>query len=93
MMNYQQSQKGYKMEYTKESFEEILQQAYSELESEDIHSLLTEVNECMCQDNFENDFILSVFNSVNKKRNISFREWKALSAYVSDFKRKQNKTF
>lgn len=93
MMNYQQSQKGYKMKYTKESFEEILQQAYSELESEDIHSLLTEVNECMCQDNFDNDFILSVFNSVNKKRNISFREWKALSAYVSDFKRKQNKTF
>lgn len=93
MMNYQQSQKGYKMKYTKESFEEILQQAYSELESEDIHSLLTEVNECMCQDNFDNDFILSVFNSVNKKRNISFREWKALSAYVSDFRRKQNKTF
>lgn len=93
MMNYQQSQKGYKMKYTKESFEEILQQAYSELESEDIHSLLTEVNECMCEDNFDNDFIYSVFNSVSKKRNISFREWKALSAYVSEFKRKQNKTF
>jgi hypothetical protein len=91
-MNYQQLQKPYKMIYTKQSFEEVLQQAYDELEPEDIKSLLIEVNELMCSDNFENQFIQSVFTMVAKNRNISFKQWKALSAYVAECKRKeQNK--
>lgn len=97
MMNYQQSQEGYKMKYTKESFEEVLQQAYDALEPQDIIDLLGEViNNLKNNENF-NEFIYSVAKNVNNKKNISFKQWKALSSYVSKCKRKEqnknNKTF
>jgi hypothetical protein len=97
MMNYQQSLKGYKMKYTTESFEEVLQQAYDNLEPDDIVKLLLEAREYFRSDEFTNEFISNICSSVAKKRNISFKQWKAVSAYVAECKRKQqninNKTF
>lgn len=97
MMNYQQSQEGYKMKYTKESFEEVLQQAYSELEAEDIISLLCEARDYFTTNEFSNPKINSICKSVFTKRNLSFKQWKAISAYVAECKRKEqnknNKTF
>lgn len=93
MMNYQQSQKGYKMKYTKESFEEVLQEAYDALEAQDIIDLLGDVLSNLKNDDNFNEFIYSVAKNVNSKKNISFKQWKALSAYLSDCRKKQNKTF
>lgn len=90
MMNYQKSQEGYKMNYTKESFEEVLQQAYDELEAEDIVSLLCEARDYFTTDEFNNPKINSICKTVFLKRNISFKQWKAISAYVSDCRRKEN---
>jgi len=93
MMNYQQSQKGYKMKYTKQSFEEVLKQAYDELEGQDIIDLLGEVLTNLKNTENYNEFIHSVANDVYDKKNISFKQWKALSAYLSDCRKKENKTF
>lgn len=85
----------YEVKYSKASFEEVLQQAYDSLQPEDIKSLLAEVYDILKQE--ENDFIHSVFSDVYKKKNISFKQWKALSAYAAEFRRKQetknNKSF
>jgi hypothetical protein len=85
------------MSYTKESFEEVLQQAYDMLEPEDIKELLMLVDANLCIEGYQNEFIHSVFNNVLKFRNISFKQWKALSAYVDEKRReekhKNNKTF
>jgi hypothetical protein len=82
----------YKLNYTQQSFEEVIQQAYDALEADDIKNLLFEVHDTLKKD--ENDFIRSVFNVVYKSKNISFRQWKALSAYVATYKKKtENKTF
>lgn len=87
----------YKVKYSKESFEEVLQQAYDNLEPQDIIDLLNKVSNFVVQPEFENDFIFSVGKSVTKNRNISFKQWKALSAYVDVCKKKieskNNKTF
>jgi len=93
MMNYQQSQKGYKMKYTKQSFEEVIKQAYDELEGQDIIDLLGEVLTNLKNTENYNEFIHSVANDVYDKKNISFKQWKALSAYLSDCRKKENKTF
>lgn len=93
MMNYQQSQKGYKMKYTKQSFEEVLQEAYDALEGQDIINLLGDVLSNLKDSENYNEFIHSVAKDVHTKKNISFKQWKALSAYLSDCKKKQNKTF
>lgn len=83
-----------KIKYTKQSFEEVLEQAFSELEAEDIHNLLLEAKEYFNQEQFKDDMIKSICNTVVKNRDISFKQWKAISAYVSKSKRKtQNKTF
>lgn len=95
-MNYQKSQEGYSISYTKESFEEVLQQAYDALEADDIKSLL-----CQSLDfiklGYEDNKVRNITLSVIDKRNISFKQWKAISAYVSGCKRKEqtknNKTF
>lgn len=82
----------YKVNYTQESFEEVLQQAYDSLEPEDIKALLVEVYDIQKVD--DNQFIHSVWSVVYKSKSISFKQWKALSAYVATYKRKkQNKTF
>jgi predicted Zn-dependent protease with MMP-like domain len=92
-MNYQKSQEGYKMKFTKESFEEVLQEAYDALEPQDIIDLLGEVLTNLKNTENYNEFIHSVANDVYDKKNISFKQWKALSAYLSDCRKKQNKTF
>jgi len=92
-MNYQQSQKGYKMKYTKQSFEEVLQEAYDALEAQDIINLLGDVLSNLKKDDNFNEFIYSVAKDVHNKKNISFKQWKALSAYLSDCRKKENKTF
>lgn len=88
----------YKIKYTKQSFEEVLQEAYDSLTSEDVINLLNECRDrCLIVPELEDQFILSIYRSVKKKRNISFKEWKAISAYVAECKRKvaakNNKTF
>lgn len=97
MMNYQKSQEGYNMQFTKESFEEVLQQAYDELEADDIKTLLNDVLSLMRIEEYQNRFIFDIAKNVWERKNISFKQWKALSAYVSKCKRteqnKNNKTF
>ena len=87
----------YKVKYSKESFNEVLQQAYDSLEPQDIENLLNEAANLYKIPENKNDFIYSVANSVVKNRNISFKQWKAISAYVAECNRKQesknNKTF
>jgi hypothetical protein len=87
----------YKVKASRESFEEILQQAYDGLEPQDIINLLNEASRLVILPEFENDFIFSIGKSVAKNRNISFKQWKALSAYVDGCKKKieskNNKTF
>lgn len=96
-MDNQEVKQGYSVNYTQESFEEILQQAYDNLQPDEILNLLLEAREYFRSDEFTNDFIKNICNSVAKKRNISFKQWKAVSAYVAECKRKQtnksNKTF
>jgi hypothetical protein len=79
----------YKVKFSKESFEEVLQQAYDSLEPQDIKDLLSEARILLRDSNFENGFIWSICASVVKNRNISFKQWKAISAYVSECKRKE----
>lgn len=82
----------YKLNYTQESFEEVLQQSYDALQPEDIKNLLVEVYDIQKED--DNEFIHSVWRMVYNRKNISFRQWKALSAYVATYKKKtENKTF
>jgi len=87
----------YEIKYSKESFEEVLQQAYDNLEPQDIKDLLNEAARLYKIPENKNDFIYNIANSVVKKRNISFKQWKAISAYVSECNRKQdiknNKSF
>jgi hypothetical protein len=85
----------YKINYTIESFEEVLKQAYDSLTPQDIEKLLREcIDNYLIVPQFKNDFIWSVYKSVKKKRNISFKEWKAISAYIADCKKvKNNKSF
>jgi hypothetical protein len=78
----------YQIKYTKQSFEEVLQDAYDMLEPQDIMNLLTNVRDCLLV--YENDFINSVAIGVYKNRNISFKQWKALSAYVAECNKKEN---
>jgi hypothetical protein len=87
----------YKVKASRESFEEVLQQAYDELEPQDIIDLLNETSRLVVQSEFQNDFIFSIGKSVAKNRNISFKQWKALSAYVDGCRKKieskNNKSF
>jgi hypothetical protein len=87
----------YKVNYTQESFEEVLQQAYDELEPEDIKSLLLEAKNYYTKLDTGNQFIAGICNNVVKQRSISFKQWKAISAYVNTIKKKErnknNKTF
>jgi hypothetical protein len=86
-----------KITYTQESFEEILEEAYEMLEPQDIQSLLLEAKSYIIAENNKNGFIYDVCSTVVKRRNISFKQWKAISAYVNGKRReennKNNKTF
>lgn len=86
-----------KITYTQESFEEILEEAYEMLEAAEIQCLLLEAKHYLREENFQNEFIHSVCNTVVERRNISFKQWKAISAYVNgkrrEEKNKNNKTF
>lgn len=96
-MDNQEAKQGYKTNYTQESFEEVLQQAYDSLEPNDIVALICKTADFFNQEEFDNGKIRNITKSVINKRNISFKQWKALSAYVSSCSKKQqtknNKTF
>ena len=87
----------YKVNYTQESFEEVLQQAYDSLEPEDIESLLLEAKTYYSVLDTGSPFIASICKNVITNRSISFKQWKAISAYVNTIKKneknKNNKTF
>jgi len=87
----------YKVNYTQQSFEEVLQQAYDSLEADDIKNLLMEAREYYTKLDTGNQFIAGICKSVIKQRSISFKQWKAISAYVNTIKNKEknknNKTF
>jgi hypothetical protein len=83
-----------KIKYTKQSFEEVLQQAYDELQSEDIYKLLVEVRSYYSTEEHKNEWIEDIANMVGNKRSLSFKQWKALSAYAAGVRKKyNNKTF
>lgn len=81
------------MNYTKESFEEVLQQAYDELEPQGIVSLLLEARNYFLSEDFKNQKIRDICNTVAERRAISFKQWKAISAYVSKCKKSNVKKF
>jgi hypothetical protein len=84
----------YKVNYTQESFEEVLLQAYEELQPEQIKELLNESIDILKETKYENKLITGIVPSVVSNRSISFKQWKAVSAFVATHKRKnQNKTF
>lgn len=76
--------------YTQESFQEVLQEAYDLLQPYEIENLLLEAKEYLMEENLQNKFILSICLSVAERRNISFKQWKAISAYVSGKRREEN---
>jgi hypothetical protein len=76
-----------------QSFEEIIKQKYEVLEANDIKALISEVVDFVKTDEHDDDKIRNIVKSVINSRSISFKQWKALSAYLSDCRRTKNKTF